>query len=151
MSVNGLLLFFIQQYFWTYAIRLEKAMSSRQKNFLESCTLSYNYLNTLPSGNEGKKWQIQHCSDINTESPFQFLKTYFPGGAKKDLLSEIITFNKEAQSGNSKSYALNQNQIQLFQIALEQTTYFQETQLYTQSLLHEHMLLLCAAVSINKS
>lgn len=47
MSVNGLLLFFIQQYFWTYAIRLEIAMSSRQKNFLESCTLSYNYLNTL--------------------------------------------------------------------------------------------------------
>lgn len=72
MSVNGLFLFFIQQYFWTYAIRLEKAMSSRQKNFLQSCTLSYNYLNTLPSGNEGKNGKYSIAQILTLSLHFSF-------------------------------------------------------------------------------
>lgn len=52
-------------------IMSEKAVSVKAKSLLERGTLSYSYLNTVPGGNEEKKkWQILHCSDINTESPF---------------------------------------------------------------------------------
>lgn len=81
-------------------------MSYKQKiNLLESYTLPDSYLNILPGGNREKNGK--YCIDqILTLSPCFSSLRHFPGDAKRDSLAEIITFNKEAQSGNSKSHAL---------------------------------------------